>query len=66
LQKVFLINSQDKPEIYLLAGEVVCWYNKKDLIDFFQDREKKRIQFYKATKSITSLSLYYQAKVVSE
>jgi signal recognition particle GTPase len=24
LQKVFLINSQDKPEIYLLAGEVVC------------------------------------------
>ncbi|MCE8162915.1 MAG: hypothetical protein I3273_00860 [Candidatus Moeniiplasma glomeromycotorum] len=58
LQKVFLVNKQIKPEIYLLADEAVCWYNKKDLVDFFQDEKKKKIQLYKSPKPITSLNLY--------
>ena len=58
LQKVFLVNKQAKPEIYLLVKEAVCWYNKKDLVDFFQNEKKKKIQFYKAPKPITSLSIY--------
>ncbi|CFW93437.1 DNA gyrase (subunit B) [endosymbiont DhMRE of Dentiscutata heterogama] len=58
LQKVFLIDKRAKSEIYLLAEEVVCWYNKKDLVDFLQDEKKKRIQLYKGQKLITSLNAY--------
>jgi hypothetical protein len=55
---VFLIDKRVKSEIYLLAEEAICWYNKKDLVEFFQDEKKKKIQFYKGKKSITSLNAY--------
>jgi hypothetical protein len=53
-----LISKGVKSEMYLLAEEAVCWYNKKDLISFFQDQEKKKIQLYKGQKSITNLNIY--------
>jgi len=31
VKKVLLINKQVKPEIYLLAEEAACWYNKKKI-----------------------------------
>ncbi|KLL02076.1 MAG: DNA gyrase subunit B [Mycoplasmataceae bacterium RC_NB112A] len=58
LQRVFLVNKQIKPEIYLISEESTCWYNKKDLIDFFQDDKKKKIQLYKSPKPITSINIY--------
>jgi hypothetical protein len=57
---VLLINKRIKSEIYLLAEEVICWYNKKDLTDFFQDEKKKKIKLCKAPKPITNLNIYYQ------
>lgn len=66
LQKVFLINKQVKSEIYLLAEEAVCWYNKKDLTSFFQDEKKKKIQFYKGRKAITSLNAYPVGTAISK
>ncbi|WNE40287.1 MAG: DNA gyrase subunit B [Mycoplasmataceae bacterium] len=58
LQKIFLIDKKAKSEIYLLAEEVVCWYNKKDLNEFFRDEKKKKINFYKGKKEITNVSAY--------
>ena len=58
LQKVFLIDKRVKSEIYLLVEEAICWYNKKDLIDFLQDDKKKKIQIYKGQKTITGLNAY--------
>jgi len=58
IKKVLLINTQVKPEIYLLAEEAACWYNKKDLVEFFHDEKKKKIQFYKGKKTITDLNFY--------
>nr|CAG8443501.1 13422_t:CDS:2 [Entrophospora candida] len=58
LQKVLLLSKREKSEIYLLAEEAVCRYNKKDLVDFLQDEKKKKIQLYKGQKVITSLNAY--------
>ncbi|WNE40972.1 MAG: DNA gyrase subunit B [Mycoplasmataceae bacterium] len=58
LQKVFLVDKRIKNEIYLLAEELVCWYNKKDLNEFFRDEKKKKINFYKGKKTITDISAY--------
>jgi hypothetical protein len=63
VKKVLLVNTEVKPEIYLLAEDAVCWYNKKDLAVFLQDEKKKRLQFYKEQKSITDLSFYGIARI---
>jgi hypothetical protein len=63
LCQVCLVDKEIKPEIYLLAGEAICWYNKKDLVAFFQDEKKKKIQFYKGPRVITDFNFYGEKKV---
>jgi hypothetical protein len=63
VKKVLLIDTQIKPELYLLAEEAACLYNKKDLVTFFQDEKKRRMQFYKGQKSITDLNFYGAAEI---
>jgi hypothetical protein len=46
-------------EIYLLSKENVCWYNNKDLLNFFVIDESKTKSLLKdRKKEITDIKMY--------
>jgi len=63
ISKVFVTDVFLNSEIYLLSEELVCLYNKKDLINFLQENKKKKIQFYKENKNIIDIFFLEKKKV---
>lgn len=54
-----LINQKsENPEIYLLAEEDVCWYNKKDLVSFLESGSRARSLLKDRQKEITDIRFY--------
>jgi hypothetical protein len=58
LQQVCLVDKERNPEIYLLAHEDVCWYNKKDLISFLESSGKSKRILKDEKREITDIKIY--------
>ncbi|CAH1756530.1 13941_t:CDS:2 [Entrophospora sp. SA101] len=58
LRQVCLVNKEGNPEIYLLANEDVCWYNKKDLVSFLESGGKSKRILKDEKREITDIKIY--------
>jgi len=62
LQHALLVNKKIDPEIYLLAKEDVCWYNKKDLTSFLENESRSKNFLKNKQKEITDIKVYSKAE----
>ncbi|MCE8163474.1 MAG: ATP-binding protein [Candidatus Moeniiplasma glomeromycotorum] len=58
LRQVCLVDREKNAEIYLLANEGVCWYNKKDLDAFLTGSGKSKRMLRDEKRIITDIKFY--------